>query len=53
MSELVDAVKRVRPEATVVGLGGSGSEESLLAQGVAKVLRKPWRIMELLDALAP
>jgi CheY-like chemotaxis protein len=51
MSEWVDAVGQARPGVTVIGTGGSGSEEDLLAAGVARVLPKPWRIMDLLDAM--
>lgn len=52
MSHWVDAVTRVRAEARVIGTGGSGSEEDLLGLGVVRVLRKPWRITDLLDALS-
>jgi DNA-binding NtrC family response regulator len=52
MSEWVNAVRRSRPEAAVIGTGGAGAEEDLLAQGVNRVLTKPWRIMDLLDAIA-
>ena len=51
MSAWVDAVRAVRPDANVIGTGGSGSEDDLLAMGVARVLSKPWRIMDLLDAM--
>jgi CheY-like chemotaxis protein len=51
MSAWVDAVRSVRPEASVIGTGGSGSEDDLLAVGVSRVLSKPWRIMDLLDAM--
>ncbi|MFT5694284.1 MAG: DNA-binding NtrC family response regulator [Myxococcota bacterium] len=51
MEEWVDAVRAARPGVTVIGTGGSGSEEDLLAVGVTRVLPKPWRIMDLLDAM--
>lgn len=51
MQEWVDTVSQARPGVTVIGTGGSGSEEDLLAAGVARVLPKPWRIMDLLDAI--
>ena len=51
MSAWVDAVHAVRPEANVIGTGGSGSEDDLLAVGISRVLSKPWRIMDLLDAM--
>ncbi len=52
MTDWVAAIKRARPDVTVIGMGGSGSEDELLAQGVARVLFKPWRIMDLLDVIA-
>lgn len=51
MSKWVNAVRAARPEATVIGTGGSGSEDDLLACGVTRVLSKPWRIMDLLDVM--
>ncbi|MDP6981153.1 MAG: response regulator [Myxococcota bacterium] len=48
----IRAVHDVRPEALVIGTGGSGSEEDLLAVGVHRVLSKPWRITDLLDAMS-
>jgi DNA-binding NtrC family response regulator len=51
MSAWVNQVRAVRPEATIIGTGGVGSEADLVAQGVSKVLRKPWRINDLLDAI--
>jgi len=47
----VSEIRGARPEVTIIGTGGSGSEEDLLALGVTKVLPKPWRIMDLLDAM--
>jgi DNA-binding NtrC family response regulator len=47
----VEAIRGVRPDILIIGTGGSGSEEDLLALGVARVLPKPWRIMDLLDAM--
>ncbi len=52
MPQWVEAINTARPDACVIGIGGAGSEEDLLAQGVARVLRKPWRIMDLLDVMA-
>ena len=51
MTAWVNQVRAVRPEATIIGTGGVGSEADLVAQGVSKVLRKPWRINDLLDAI--
>ncbi len=47
----IRAVHDVRPGALVIGTGGSGSEEDLLAVGVHRVLSKPWRITDLLEAM--
>ncbi|MCP5045022.1 MAG: response regulator [bacterium] len=49
--EWIEEVRRVRPGVLVIGTGGSGSEEDLLAFGVSRVLSKPWRIMDLLEAM--
>ncbi len=49
--EWVSAVRQVHPGVTVIGTGGSGSEDDLLAVGITRLLPKPWRIMDLLDAL--
>jgi len=43
--------RAVRPEVSIVGTGGVGAEAELLAQGVERVLRKPWRINDLLRAI--
>jgi len=52
MAQWVAAVKRMRPGVTVVGLGGEGSEPDLLAQGVDRVMAKPWRISDLVESLS-
>ena len=52
MAQWVEAVKGARPEARVIGTGGAGSEDDLLALGVTSVLSKPWRIVDLLDVLS-
>ena len=52
MSEWVAAVREARPGVTVIATGGMGSKEDLLADGVTSVLPKPWRIMDLLDAMS-
>ncbi|MCG8591981.1 MAG: response regulator [Proteobacteria bacterium] len=49
--EWVEQIKKSQPLATVIGTGGAGSEEELLASGVTRVLAKPWRIMDLVDVL--
>ena len=51
MESWVAQIRAVRPDASIVGTGGVGAEADLLAQGVAAVLRKPWRINDLLDAI--
>ena len=51
MKSWVNQVRAVRPNATIIGTGGVGAEADLLAQGVSSVLRKPWRINDLLDAI--
>lgn len=51
MISWVNQVRAVRPNATIIGTGGVGAESHLLAQGVSSVLRKPWRINDLLDAI--
>jgi DNA-binding NtrC family response regulator len=52
MSTWVEQIREVRPEVRIIGIGGAGSEDDLLAQGVERVLPKPWRIMDLLDVIA-
>ena len=51
MQSWVNQVRAVRPAATIIGTGGVGAESALLAQGVSRVLRKPWRINDLVDAI--
>ncbi len=51
MQSWVNQVRAVRPDATIIGTGGVGAESDLLAQGVSRVLRKPWRINDLVDAI--
>ena len=51
MGTWVQRVRAVRPEAMIIGTGGMGAESDLLAHGVGRVLRKPWRINDLLDAI--
>lgn len=51
MESWVAQIRAVRPGASIIGTGGIGAESDLLAQGVASVLRKPWRINDLLDAI--
>ena len=45
------AVNDIRPGVLVVGTGGSGGREDLMALGVNRVLSKPWRITDLLEAV--
>ncbi len=50
MESWVSAIREIQPEMKVIGTGSVGSETALLKQGVSRVLRKPWRINDLLDA---
>lgn len=50
MESWIFEIRAIQPEMKVIGTGGVGSETALLRQGVSRVLRKPWRINELLDA---
>lgn len=51
MASWISQIREIRPDAAIVGTGGVGAESDLLAQGVGAVLRKPWRINDLLDAI--
>lgn len=51
MLDWVEQIRAIRPGVCIVGTGGIGAETELLAQGVSRVLRKPWRIMDLVDVL--
>lgn len=51
MASWVEQLRAVRPDVQLVATGGTGSESELLAEGVTSVLRKPWRINDLIDVL--
>ncbi len=51
LSAWVNQIRAVRPNVTIIGTGGVDIEADLLAQGVERVLRKPWRINDLLDVI--
>ncbi len=51
MAQWCERIRAARPNVSIIGTGGVGSETDLLAQGVQSVLRKPWRIRELLEAI--
>lgn len=51
IGEWIRSVQAVRPGALVIGTGGSGLQEDLVAVGVQRVLSKPWRITDLLEAM--
>ena len=51
MSSWVAQVRAHRPDVHLIGTGGIGAESELLARGVSRVLRKPWRINDLIDSL--
>lgn len=47
----VSQIRALRPDVRLIGTGGIGSESNLLSKGVSHVLRKPWRINDLIDVL--
>jgi DNA-binding NtrC family response regulator len=51
MAGWVARIRAERPDVHLIGTGGIGSEAELLGMGVSRVLRKPWRINDLIDAL--
>ncbi len=51
MPDWVAQIRAIRPDVQIIGTGGVGAETDLIAQGVSRVLRKPWRIMDLVSAL--
>ena len=51
MANWVAQIRAERPDVQLIGTGGVGAESDLLAEGVSRVLRKPWRINDLIDAL--
>lgn len=51
MASWISQIRSVRPNASIIGTGGVGSEADLLSQGISAVLRKPWRLNDLLDAI--
>ncbi len=44
-------IRAARPEATIIGTGAIGDEAEMRSQGVVRVLRKPWRMQDLLAAI--
>lgn len=51
MRSWVEQIRAVRPDVDVIGTGGIGSEADLRGRGATRVLRKPWRINDLIDVL--
>jgi len=51
MGTWVAKIRAERPDVHLIGTGGVGAESELLSKGVSRVLRKPWRINDLIDAL--
>lgn len=51
MASWVAQLRAERPDIRLIATGVTGSESELLAQGVTSVLRKPWRINDLIDVL--
>lgn len=48
------ALREINPEAKVVGVSGYtlDSSSNLIAEGISRVLKKPFKVQELLDAVA-
>jgi DNA-binding NtrC family response regulator len=51
MDDWVSRIHQVRPEMAIVGTGVVGAESDIRARGIAGVLRKPWRIDDLVEAI--
>jgi CheY-like chemotaxis protein len=51
MTSWVAQIRAQRPDVQLIATGGIGAESELVAKGVTRVLRKPWRINDLIDAL--
>jgi DNA-binding NtrC family response regulator len=51
MADWVARIRAERPDVQLIATGGSGAESTLLETGFSRVLRKPWRINDLIDAL--
>ena len=51
MADWIEQICAVRPDASIIATGTIGAESDLLAQGVSTILRKPWRIQDLLAAI--
>lgn len=49
---LVEKIRAVRPNVTIVGNSGSGHRDDFAAMGVKHYLDKPWRIEDLINTLA-
>ncbi len=52
VGDWVSQIRAVRPDVRAIGTGAADVSEDLRRQGVECVLPKPWRIVELLDALS-
>ncbi len=50
-SAIVKALKRCRPEATIIGNSGADRRSEFAAAGVDDYLQKPWRIADLMSVL--
>lgn len=52
LDDWMSQIKAVREDVRVIGTGASDASEELRLLGIECVLPKPWRIIELLDALS-
>jgi DNA-binding NtrC family response regulator len=51
LSQWLSAIREIRPAALLIGTGGAGSAGEVAAPGLTRRLPKPWRIVDLLDAM--
>ena len=50
IDDWVSRIRTVRPEMAIIGTGVVGAESDIRARGITGVLRKLWRIDDLVDA---
>jgi DNA-binding NtrC family response regulator len=48
----VRSIRALRANVKVIGTGGRGSRDDLLATGVDSLLARPWRIIDLMEAMS-
>ena len=51
LEQWIESIRARRPETLVIAIGGAGIEEELKASGITRVLPRPWRLVDLLDAM--